>query len=77
MNNQMYQSTDMQLVDELGKQLSLAIKCPVHFPAYGKRIFECKHGVCFPLFVVEQRDWVYVQSKHDTERRMTHSPFND
>ena len=40
-------------VERLGKKLNLAIGCPVHYPAFGKRLFECKCGVIFPLFVVE------------------------
>jgi len=39
----------------LGQKLNLAINCPIHYPAFGKRLFECKCGVTFPLYIVEGR----------------------
>jgi hypothetical protein len=47
------QGSDEQLeVEELGGWLSLSLKEPVHYPAWGKPIFECKCGVLFPLYAV-------------------------
>ena len=60
---------DME-VDRLGSLLSSKIACPVHYPAYGKRIFECRCGVCFPVFVVAQEDWKYISDKHVAESAM-------
>ena len=55
-------------VDELGKKLSLAIHCPIHFPAHEKNIFECKCGVTFPLFLVKQNNWEEVKKRHNQLR---------
>lgn len=38
---------------DIGSELSKRIDCPVHYPAFGKRLFECKCGVVFPTFAVE------------------------
>lgn len=38
---------------ETGVQLSIALDCPVHYPAFGKRLFECACGVTFPLYVLD------------------------
>jgi len=59
-------------VDQLGSKLSVKIGCAVHYPAYGKHIFECEHGVCFPLFVVASEDWEYITHKHSTESKFSH-----
>lgn len=40
-------------LERLGVKLNLAIECPIHYPAFGKRLFECKCGVVFPLFIVD------------------------
>ena len=40
-------------IDQMGSKLSLMLKCAVHYPAYNKRIFECKCGVLFPVFTLE------------------------
>jgi len=42
-------------LEMLGQKLNLAINCPIHYPAFGKRLFECKCGVTFPLYIVEGR----------------------
>ena len=54
----------MEEVDELGKQLSIVIGCPVHYPAYGKRLFECECGIIYPLYVVSGGDWETIKQKH-------------
>lgn len=46
---------EQEKLEALGLKLNLAIDCPIHYPAFGKRIFECKCGMTFPLFVVEAR----------------------
>lgn len=58
-----------QKVDELGSQLSIEIDCAVHYPAYGKRLFECKCGVIFPVYLVESRNWNLIRRKHVEERK--------
>lgn len=55
-------------IDEMGRQLSIEIGCPVHYPAYGKRLFECRCGVVFPVFVVAGRNWELIKRKHREER---------
>ena len=54
-------------VDELGGLLSLAIHCPVHYPAFGKNLFECKCGVIFPLYLAKSRNWELIRQKHIEE----------
>lgn len=54
-----------QELDELGKKLNLAIQCPVHFPAFGKNMFECMCGVTFPLYVVKGRSASELARLHD------------
>jgi len=47
------QGSDQMLeIMELGEKLNLAISCPIHYPAYGKNIFECMCSRAFPAFVV-------------------------
>ena len=46
-------NTQTRQIDEMGSKLSLMLKCAVHYPAYDKRIFECKCGVLFPVFMLE------------------------
>lgn len=38
---------------ETGQWLSKVVHCPIHWPAYGKNLFECKHGVVFPKFFLD------------------------
>lgn len=56
---------NQQIIDTLGARLNVAINCPVHYPAWGKRIFECKCGKLFPLYIVE--------GKTDEELRRIHN----
>lgn len=57
-----------QRVELLGSKLSLHLHCPVHYPAWGKRLFECKCGVLFPVWAVEAAvasgDWSEVDKLH-------------
>jgi len=67
-----YMQGNKQLVevDQLGSKLSLEIGCAVHYPAFGKNLFECKCGVIFPLYLVRSMDWDLLREKHCSERRL-------
>jgi len=62
------QGVDQEELGEAGAELSRRIHCAVHYPAFGKRLFECKCGVVFPVFLVEGAiltgDWSSVISHH-------------
>ncbi len=51
-----------------GKALFEHLNCPVHYPAFGKRLFECRCGIIFPRFVVqgavESGDWSLILKQH-------------
>ena len=64
------QSGKLQEVDQLGSELSLAIHCAVHFPAYNKNLFECMCGVVFPLYLVKGRNWELIEHKHVEEKEL-------
>lgn len=65
------QGSDQQMeVDELGSKLSVVLDCPVHFPAWGKNMFECKCGVIFPLYLVKGGDWDVIKKRHNEEKRI-------
>jgi len=49
---------------ELGSWLSLAIDCPVHYPAYEENMFECSCGLTFPTFLVRYKNLKAVQDRH-------------
>lgn len=57
-------SDQTQEVMGLGAQLSARIHCPVHYPAFNKRAFECKCSVTFPLYMVQSRDWANINEHH-------------
>lgn len=57
-------------IDSLGSRLSREISCPVHYPAYGKNLFECHCGVIFPLYLVKGGDWGLIREKHLEERKL-------
>ena len=64
-----YMQSDFDLeTDELGAKLSIAIHCPVHYPAFGKNLWECKCGVIFPRYLLKGGDWKLIVRKHDEER---------
>ena len=58
----------MQEIEELGRALNLKLGCPAHYPAFGKRLFECKCGVLFPVFTVKAAvdtgDWSMILKQH-------------
>ena len=55
-------------LETAGSTLSVRLDCPVHYPAFGKRLFECRCGVLFPRFVVDAAlrtgDWSVVLKEH-------------
>lgn len=55
-------------LDAMGAKLSMHLKCPVHYPAYDKRLFECKCGIIFPVYMVEGGDWEAMSRKHKGEQ---------
>ncbi|MCK9597455.1 MAG: hypothetical protein M0R06_00365 [Sphaerochaeta sp.] len=51
------QGSDQQLeTDEIGSWLSKVIHCPVHYPAYGKKLYECLCGKIFPAYAISLMD---------------------
>ena len=46
-------SDQMHEIMELGELLNSKIDCPVHYPAFGKNLFECKCNVIFPVYMVK------------------------
>ena len=61
-----------EVIEALGAKLSVEIHCPVHYPAYGKNMFECKCGVVFPLYLLkmaEVKGWDMIYTKHIEERK--------
>jgi len=52
-----------------GSQLSIEIDCPVHYPAYDKNLFECKHGVLFPVWIPFGQNWDIARQKHEDEKK--------
>lgn len=63
-------SDQMVEVDELGQKLSKAIHCAIHYPAYGKNLFECYCGVIFPVYLVKVENWLLIIKKHEEERKL-------
>ena len=59
-------------VNELGSRLSVVLDCPVHYPAWGKNMFECQCGVIFPLYLVKGGDWNLMKKKHVKEGELIH-----
>ena len=55
-------------LDKLGKKLNEAINCPVHYPAFGKNLFECKCGVVFATYIVKGRSNSELKKIHDEGR---------
>ena len=58
------QGGNLEEIDLLGSKLSLEISCPVHYPAYGKDIFECRCGIPFPLYVLKGGNWDKIRELH-------------
>jgi len=59
------QEGNLAELDILGSKLSLEISCPVHYPAYGKNLFECRCGVLFPTYLLKGGDWDKVRELHE------------
>lgn len=59
------QGGNLAELEALGSKLSLEISCPVHYPAYGKNVFECKCGVLFPIYFLKYGDWNKVRELHE------------
>ena len=55
---------DWETINRLGSKLSIELSCPIRYPAYNKRLFECKCGIVFPVYVVQQEDWEGMKEKH-------------
>lgn len=66
-------------IDEAGSQLSIQLNCPVHYPAYNKRLFECRCGVLFPVFLADYAimsgDWSVVLKHHRDGDRQTEKMY--
>jgi len=58
---------------ELGQALNNHTQCAVHYPAFGKNLFECKCGVTFMVATVKEAvrtgDWSLVDEIHKTKWR--------
>ena len=62
-----------QEIDSAGSALSQHLSCKCcHYPAFNKRLFECKCGVIFPVWMVqaaiESNDWSLIDEKHEKEK---------
>ncbi len=59
---------NLENLDLIGRELSLRIDCPVHYPAWDKPVFECKHLTQFPMFALKEavktNDWDYIVEHH-------------
>ena len=64
------QNGNMEEVESLGCELSLALHCAVHYPAFNKPLFECECGVVFPIYVVKTRNWNNIINKHVEEGKL-------
>lgn len=63
------QGGDLQDLERLGQRLSLEIGCAVHYPAYGKHMFECMCHVTFPVYVIKGGDWNKIREIHKNGHR--------
>lgn len=65
------QNGNLQAIEHLGSELNLHINCPVHYPAYNKRLFECKCNIFIPVWMVEAAektgDWSLVEELHNSK----------
>ena len=62
------QAGNYQEISKLGRQLSIALDCPCHYPAWDKNLFECKCNITYPYFMVkaayESGDWSTILKVH-------------
>lgn len=65
------QGGNLEEIDKLGRQLSIEIDCPVHFPAYDKNLFECKCMIVFRFdqvkYAVTSGNWSIVKEIHSAK----------
>lgn len=68
----MYQQEDLGF-ERMGLELHKRVQCAVRWaePFYHKPLFECKHGVTFPLSLVSladtSGDWSLIEEHHQKE----------
>ncbi len=62
------QNNHFEQIDKIGAALNLHLNCSVHYPAFDKRLFECKCNIIFPYWMVEHAvetgDWSMIDEKH-------------
>jgi len=62
------QNNHFEQIDQAGAALNLHLNCSVHYPAYDKRLFECKCNICFPVWAVEAAmqtgNWEDIEKLH-------------
>ena len=56
-------------IDELGSKLSMEIGCPVHYPAYGKKLYECMCEIVFPSYLLKGENWDMIKAIHEEGKR--------
>jgi len=65
------QSGDFQEIDSLGRQLSIVLDCPCHYPAWNKKLYECHCNITFPYYMVkaayDSGDWSTILRVHKDE----------
>jgi len=64
-------SQNLEILNIMGSELSKRIGCPVHYPAWDKPVFECKHLIKFPKSTInralETDDWQWIIDYHKNE----------
>ena len=63
-------SDQLHEIMELGENLSLVTGCAVHYPAFGKNLFECGCGVIFPLYFLKGHTWEEIKEFHSRESKL-------
>lgn len=62
------QNHNLEHLEQIGKALNLHLGCAVHYPAFDKRLFECKCNRIFPAWMVEHavdsNDWSMIDEIH-------------
>jgi hypothetical protein len=68
------QQGNLEELNKCGGELSIKIKCPVHYPAFNKPYFECKCNVVFPDYAIKGAlstgNWSDIINKHEIERNL-------
>ena len=62
-------------LEQAGAQLSIEVNCPIHYPAFNKNLFECKHGVVFPVWIPFGGNWDIARTKHEDEKEIMHKKY--